>query len=186
MRRITAFLEPELHSSGAAYQQMQSLIALGSGGFFGVGGGAGGQKLHYLPQVDTDFIFAVVGEEFGLLGTSAVIVLFTLIAWFGFTIARSARDTYSSVVAAGATLFITGQAFIHIAVVSGAAPTTGIPLPFLSQGGSSMISCLVLVGLILACARRASAETMIFGTDSAGAVEMEIAAESADENNDEE
>lgn len=166
MRRITAFMNPEMHSSDAGYQTLQSLIALGSGGIFGVGGGAGAQKLHYLPEVDTDFVYAVIGEEFGLVGAGSVIILFALIAWFGFKIARSARDTYASVVAAGATLFIAGQALIHIAVVTGAAPITGIPLPFVSQGGSSLVACMVMAGLIVAAARRASMEQILFGTES--------------------
>ena len=157
-RRIVAFLNPEQHSSGAAYQMIQAVTAAGSGGALGAGAGAGGQKYFFLPQSATDFIFAIIGEEFGLLGTAAVLALFAGVVWFGMRIAMRTRDPFASLVACGVTLYIGIQATIHVAVATGSAPTKGITLPFISLGGSSLVASLIGIGLLLAAARRASAE----------------------------
>ncbi len=167
MQRIMAFLDPWTYQSTVAYQQIQSMIALGSGGLFGKGLGAHGQKYFFLPQSSTDFIFSVTGEELGLLGTAAVVVVFVLIAWFGIKIARQAKDMFPALLAAGVTLLICVQAAIHVAVVSGSAPTKGITLPFVSMGGSSLVSCMIGVGLLLAVARSAAAAPMETGTETA-------------------
>lgn len=163
-KRIVAFLHPEEYSSGAAYQMIQAVVALGSGGLFGTGVGAGGQKYGFLPQSGTDFIFAVIGEEFGLLGTATVIGLFVVLVWLGMKIALRARDMFASLLAAGVVLYVGVQAMIHIAVVTGSAPTKGITLPFISMGGSSLVMCMAGVGLLLAVARRASAEEGLMRT----------------------
>ena len=155
-QRIVAFLDPWTYKSTIAYQEIQSLIALGSGGLFGKGLGAGGQKYFFLPQSSTDFIFSAVGEDLGLLGTASIVVVFILIGWFGMKIARAAKDMFPALLAAGVTLLICVQAAIHIAVVSGSAPTKGITLPFVSMGGSSLVSCMIAVGLLVAVARSVS------------------------------
>jgi len=153
LTRVFAFLEPEKYSQGAAYQQMQSLIALGSGGMFGKGLGASGRKLFFLPEAPSDFIFAIIGEELGLIGALAVVALFAVFVFHGLRIATLARDSFRALVALGVTFAIGFQALINLAVVAGCAPTKGIALPFISLGGSSLVAMMIGTGLVLAVAR---------------------------------
>lgn len=147
--RIEAFLNPWSDARGAGYQLIQSLIAVGTGGVTGVGLMEGRQKLFYLPYPFSDFIFAVVGEELGLLGAAAVVAGFVLLLWRGVRAAWKAPDRFGTLLAAGLTLAIVVQAFINVSVVLGLLPTKGIPLPFISAGGSSLLLTLVTVGVIL-------------------------------------
>lgn len=147
--RIEAFLNPWSDARGAGYQLIQSLIAVGTGGVTGVGLMEGRQKLFYLPYPFSDFIFAVVGEELGLLGAAAVVLGFVLLLWRGVRAAWKAPDRFGTLLAAGLTLTIVLQAFVNVSVVLGLLPTKGIPLPFISAGGSSLLLTLVTVGVIL-------------------------------------
>ncbi|MCG2675749.1 putative lipid II flippase FtsW [bacterium] len=148
-RRILAFLDPWSDPQGYGFQIIQSLIALGSGGILGRGLGEGTQKLFYLPAPHTDFIFAILGEELGFLGGVAVIILFGAFIYFGARIARRAPDLFGSLLALGITTWIGLQAMINIGVATGTLPTKGIPLPFISFGGSSLIFSLIGVGILL-------------------------------------
>jgi cell division protein FtsW len=147
--RIEAFLNPWSDARGSGYQIIQSLIALGSGGVKGVGIMEGHQKLFYLPYPYSDFIFAVIGEELGLLGAAAVVAAFLLFLWRGVRAAWKAPDRFGMLLAAGLTLEIVLQAFVNVSVVLGLLPTKGIPLPFISAGGSSLVITLLSVGLVL-------------------------------------
>ena len=147
--RIEAFLNPWSDARGSGYQIIQSLIAVGTGGLTGVGLMEGRQKLFYLPYPYSDFIFAVIGEELGLIGAAAVVAGFVLFLWRGVRAAWKAPDAFSRYLAAGLTLEIVLQAFINISVVIGLLPTKGIPLPFISAGGSSLVMTLLSVGLVL-------------------------------------
>ena len=147
--RIEAFLNPWSDAKGAGYQLIQSLIAVGTGGVSGVGLMEGRQKLFYLPYPFSDFIFAVAGEELGLLGASAIVCAFVLLLWRGVRAAWKAPDRFGTLLATGLTLAIVMQAFVNISVVLGLLPTKGIPLPFISAGGSSLFLTLVAVGVIL-------------------------------------
>lgn len=147
--RIEAFLNPWADARGAGYQIIQSLIAVGTGGIAGVGIMEGRQKLFYLPYPYSDFIYAVIGEELGLIGTVAVLLGFVLLLWRGLRAAWRAPDLFGTFLAAGLTLAIVLQAFINVSVVLGLVPTKGIPLPFISAGGSSLLFALLSVGLIL-------------------------------------
>jgi cell division protein FtsW len=147
--RIEAFLNPWSDARGSGYQIIQSLIAVGSGGVRGVGIMEGHQKLFYLPYPYSDFIFAVIGEELGLLGAAAVVAGFLLFLWRGVRAAWKAPDRFGTFLAAGLTLEIVLQAFLNVSVVLGLLPTKGIPLPFISAGGSSLVITLLSVGLIL-------------------------------------
>jgi cell division protein FtsW len=147
--RIEAFINPWSDARGSGYQIIQSLIAVGTGGFGGVGLMEGRQKLFYLPYPHSDFIFAVLGEELGLLGAAAVVGGFLLLLWRGIRAAGQAPDAFSRYLAAGLTLEIVLQAYINVSVVLGLLPTKGIPLPFISAGGSSLLITLVSVGLVL-------------------------------------
>ena len=146
--RILSFLDPWSDRHGAGYQVIQSLIAVGSGGGTGVGLMEGTQKLFYLPYPYSDFIYAVIGEEMGMIGTVAVLLAFVILLWRGLRAAWSAPDDFGRFLAAGLTLSIVLQAFINISVTLGLLPTKGIPLPFISAGGSSLLFALVGVGLI--------------------------------------
>lgn len=148
-RRILAFLDPWSDPQGAGFHIIQSLLALGSGGLLGVGLGESRQKFFYLPERHTDFIFAILGEELGLAGTIAVVALFALFAYRGFRIARGAPDRYGSLLAGGITMMVVLQAIMNIGVASGVLPITGVPLPFLSFGGSSMFFAMTGVGILL-------------------------------------
>jgi len=151
--RITDWLKVWRSPELAGYQMQQTLIALGSGGPFGVGLGQGQQKLGYLPTPHTDAIFAVLGEEAGLLGCLIVIGLFVLFAYRGFKITMEARETFAALLACGVTCWITFQALINVGVVTGLVPFTGMALPFISCGGSSMVTSLAGVGLLLSVSR---------------------------------
>ena len=147
--RILAFLNPWSDALGSGYQIIQSLIAVGTGGVTGVGLMEGRQKLFYLPYPYSDFIYAVIGEELGLLGAGAVVGAFLLFLWRGVRAASRAPDAFGTYLAAGLTLAIVLQAFINLSVVLGLLPTKGIPLPFISAGGSSLVLTLLSVGLVL-------------------------------------
>lgn len=151
--RITDWLKVWRSPELAGYQMQQTLIALGSGGPFGVGLGQGQQKLGYLPTPHTDAIFAVLGEEAGLLGCLAVIGLYALFAYRGFKITMEAQEPFAALLACGVTCWITFQALINVGVVTGLVPFTGMALPFISSGGSSMVTSLAGVGLLLSVSR---------------------------------
>ncbi len=151
--RIFSFLNPWGDPQGAGFQTVQAMIGLGSGGIFGVGLGNGVQKIFYLPESHTDMIFAIIGEEVGLVGSVAVIVGFLLFGYAGFRIALACRDPFGKRLAAGMTVLICGQAAINLAAVMGLAPLTGIPLPFVSYGGTALIVTLAAVGVLLNIAR---------------------------------
>ena len=147
--RILAFLHPEADPQGAGFQLMQSLIAVGSGGLSGVGLMESSQKLFYLPEAHTDFIYAVLCEELGFLGGSAVLVLFALYAWRGLRASLRAPDEFGRFLALGITVMIVGQALVNLGVVLGMMPTKGISLPFISYGGSSLFASLLATGVLL-------------------------------------
>lgn len=157
-QRLLAYFERLFGDStammqGADYQLQQSLISLGTGGFFGSGLGQGQQKFLFLPDPHTDFIFAVIGEELGLFGALIVLGLFLILAWRGIRIAKQAPDTYGFFLAAGLTVMISVHVLLNIGVVSGLLPTTGLPLPFISYGGTWLLFCMVSVGIILNISR---------------------------------
>jgi cell division protein FtsW len=147
--RVFSFLNPWHDAQGAGFQIVQAQIGLGSGGLFGDGLGQGVQKIHYLPEAHTDMIFAVIGEELGLLGTAALIAAYAAFAWAGLKVALECKDPFGKRLAAGLTTLVCGQAAINLAAVLGLAPLTGIPLPFVSYGGSSLVVELVAVGVLL-------------------------------------
>ena len=155
LRRLLIFLNPESDPQGAGFQIIQSKIAVGSGGWFGQGLMLGRQKMRFLPEAHTDFIFAVIGEELGLIGCFLVVLAFGVILWRGLQAARRAPDDFGAYLAAGATAMIVCQAMINIGVVLGMLPTKGMPLPFISYGGSSMIVSLAAAGLLLNVSQRA-------------------------------
>jgi cell division protein FtsW len=147
--RVFSFLDPWSDAQNSGFQIIQALIGIGSGGFTGVGLGEGPQKALYLPEAHTDMIFAVVGEELGLVGSVFVIGCFAAFGYAGFRIALRSRDPFGKLLAAGLTALVCGQAGINLAAVLGIAPLTGIPLPFVSYGGSSLVVLLVSVGILL-------------------------------------
>lgn len=153
MRRILAFLDPWADASGKGYQTIQALLALGPGGLFGLGLGQSRQKFLYLPENHTDFIFAIIGEELGFIGASLVILLFFLVAWRGFRTAMGAQDAFTGLLALGITSMLIIQAMINMGVVSGVLPVTGITLPFLSYGGTSLVFTMLGVGILLNISR---------------------------------
>jgi len=155
MKRLLAFLDPAQDPRGIGFQLMQSFIAFGSGRLWGVGLGESRQKMFYLPEAHTDFIFSVVGEELGLAGAILVLALFAVVAVRGFRIAFRHPDPFASLLAFGVTLSLVLQAIINAGVVLGCLPTKGLALPFLSYGGSAMIAALAQVGILLALAREA-------------------------------
>jgi cell division protein FtsW len=147
--RLMAFLNPDSDPQGAGFQLLQSLIAVGSGGFTGVGLMESKQKLFYLPEAQTDFIYAVICEELGFVGALVVIVLFAVYGWRGLRAAFSAPDGFGRLLAVGITAMVIFQALINFAVVLGMVPTKGIPLPFISYGGSSLLVMLLATGVLL-------------------------------------
>ncbi len=157
-RRLLAFWDPWADPLGDGFQIIQSLIAVGTGGIFGRGLMEGVQKLFYLPEPHTDFIFAVIGEELGLIGATATLACFCLIAWRGVRITIRAPDSFGSFVALGLTTMIVVQAFVNMSVVLGLMPTKGIPLPFVSAGGSSLVISLLGMGVLLNISQHESAE----------------------------
>jgi cell division protein FtsW len=157
MARLTGFLNPGADASGAGFQAAQAKIALGSGGLFGVGIGNGVQKAFYLPEAHTDMISAVIGEELGLVGILGVVGLFSLFGYAGLQVAKKAKDNYGKLLVAGLTSLVLVQATINLFAVMGLAPLTGVPLPFVSYGNSSLMATLFAVGLILNVARGGTA-----------------------------
>jgi cell division protein FtsW len=147
--RVFSFLNPWQDAQGAGFQTVQAIIGIGSGGITGEGLGQGIQKINFLPEAHTDMIFAVVGEELGLIGSTLVIAAFATFAWAGFGIALHCQDPFGKRLAAGITTLVAGQAAINLAAVLGIAPLTGIPLPFVSSGGSSLLVLLAGVGILL-------------------------------------
>jgi cell division protein FtsW len=154
--RVLSFLHPEADPLGSGHQALQSLIAVGNGGITGVGWGASMQKLNYLPEAHTDFIYAVIAEEAGLLGSLVLLFLFVGILWRGYHIARRVRDGYLRLCAMGFTMLVVVQAFMNMSVVLSLAPNKGIPLPFISYGSSSLMASLASLGLLLAISKEAS------------------------------
>jgi cell division protein FtsW len=147
--RFLAFLNPWDDAQGAGFQTVQAMIGLGSGGLFGVGLGESVQKLFYLPEAHTDMIFAIIGEELGLVGVTLVLAAYGVFAYAGYTIALRARDPFGKRLAAALTTLVCGQAIVNLAAVLGLAPLTGIPLPFVSAGGSSLVISLAAAGILL-------------------------------------
>jgi cell division protein FtsW len=154
--RLTAFLDPGSDPQGAGFQLLQSLIAVGSGGFTGVGLMESKQKLFYLPEAHTDFIYAVICEELGFIGAVFVIALFVVYGWRGLRAAFSAPDGFGRLLALGITAMVLSQALINFAVVLGMVPTKGIPLPFVSYGGSSLLAMLLATGVLLNISQQAT------------------------------
>jgi cell division protein FtsW len=155
--RLFSFMNPWADPGDTGYHAVQSMIAIGSGGLTGVGLGAGRQKWLFLPNAHTDFVFAVIGEELGLIGCAAVLLLFFAFALFGLRTALRAPDRYGRLVAAGITGWLVLQAFVNIGVTTGRLPVTGIPLPFLSSGGSALLAALAAAGILLNIARQGDA-----------------------------
>ncbi len=153
LQRVHTFLDPFRDPMGAGYNTIQALYALALGGLAGQGLGASKQKFLYLPAPSTDFIFAIIGEELGLVGTLTVVALFLLVAYHGYRIAIHAPDTFSGLLAAGITTWLVAQAGINMMVVTALLPVTGIPLPFISYGGSALTINLVAVGILLSISR---------------------------------
>jgi cell division protein FtsW len=157
MARLTGFLHPGSEAAGAGFQAAQAKIALGSGGLFGVGIGNGVGKAGFLPEAHTDMISAVIGEELGMVGIFGVVGLFAMLGYAGLRVAQKARDRYGKLLVAGLTSLIVVQATINLFAVMGLAPLTGVPLPFVSYGNSSLLTTLFAVGLILSVARGGTA-----------------------------
>ena len=166
VQRLLAFLDPWADPQGAGYQVIQSQIAVGTGGLLGQGLMAGVQKLFYLPHPHTDFIYAVIAEETGLLGALVVLLCFGVILWRGLDIAASAPDRFGAFLAVGITMMVTFQAFFNISVVLGLLPTKGIPLPFVSAGGSSLLINLLAMGVLLNVSQHASPPRRVPGAGS--------------------
>jgi cell division protein FtsW len=154
LQRLTGFLDQSGNTLDAGYQGIQGLYAIASGGWFGTGLGEGRAKWNYLPNPETDFIFAIIGEELGLVGTLVVLGLFGLLAYAGLRIARRVKDPFMQLAAAGATAWLTVQAIVNIGAVIGVLPITGIPLPLVSYGGSALIPTLIALGMLLSFAKR--------------------------------
>jgi cell division protein FtsW len=154
LKRIQAFLHPDQWSDSVSYQANQSLIALSSGGLWGKGLGRGICKYGHLPEDTTDFIFAIIGEELGFIGTSAVILLFIIFIWLGILVVIRCKDRFGQLLAGGIVLAIGTQAAINIGVVTVVLPTKGIPLPFVSSGGTSLLLSSVAVGILLNIAKQ--------------------------------
>jgi len=160
-RRIEVFLDPWKDPLGDGFQVIQSLIAVGTGGVFGRGLMAGVQKLYYLPYPHTDFIYAVIGEELGLIGTTVILACFCVIAWRGLRTAMRAPDRFGAFLALGLTAMVVVQAFFNISVVLGLLPTKGIPLPFVSFGGSSLLMSMLGMGILLNVSQHASSSHIV-------------------------
>ena len=149
LKRVVSFLNPEEVAGTTGYQLVHSFYAIGSGGWFGKGFGGSDLKLEYLPAAHTDFIFAIMCEEVGMLGAFLILGAFVWLLIHGIRLAVNAKDKFNSYLIAGITLCITFQAFVNMSVASGLVPTKGLPLPFFSYGGSSVIMTLVMMGIIL-------------------------------------
>ena len=149
LRRMVAFMNPWNDPQGSGFQIIQSFLALGSGGWLGRGLGESKQKLFYLPEAHTDFVFAIIGEEFGIVGAAVVVVLFTLLIWRGLRIGLRAPEAFGSYLALGLTVMLATQTIVNLGVVTGSLPTKGLPLPFISFGGSALTMTLFSVGVLL-------------------------------------
>lgn len=152
-KRITSFLNPWADPLGSGFQLVQSFIALGSGGMTGVGLGNSQQKLSYLPESHTDFIFSIIGEEFGFLGVTTIVILFLVLFIRGISIAQKTKNLFSYYVSIGLSVMIAQQALINFAVATGLVPTKGLPLPFISYGGSSLLVNMIAVGILMNIAK---------------------------------
>jgi cell division protein FtsW len=162
--RLTSFLDPWAHASGSGFQAVQGQIAIGSGGLFGVGPGESVQKIFYLPEAPTDFILAVIAEELGAIGVCALLFLYGLIAYAGLRAAKGARSLHSALIAVGLTALILSQALLNVFAVLGIAPLTGVPLPFVSYGSTSLIVMLAAMGLLLNVASGGTAHVRAVAT----------------------
>lgn len=162
--RLTSFLNPWADPGGAGFQAAQGQIAIGSGGFLGVGPGQSVQKMFYLPEAHTDFILAVIGEELGVVGVSALLALYGMIAYAGLRTARAAKGAYAKLLATGITSLILCQALLNVYAVLGLAPLTGVPLPFISSGSSSLVTLLCSMGILLNIANGGSAHLRAVNT----------------------
>ena len=160
--RIRSFLNPEIYASGQGFQALQSTYAIGSGGLFGQGIGNSTQKLFYLPYAYSDFIYAIIAEELGFFGALAVIALFALYYLRGMVIARQSENPHTYLLVTGLVCLIAIQSMINISVAVGLFPTKGIPLPFISSGGTSLLSSLMITGIILNVSRQ---RKVVFGND---------------------
>ena len=149
--RVISFIDPWKDAEGNGYQLIQSLLAIGSGGIFGQGFGLSTQKLQYLPIQSTDFIFAIYAEEFGLLGSTILLGFLVIFSYLSLRITIRCRNNYTKLVAIGCATLLVGQSIVHIAVSTGMMPTTGLPLPFISYGGNSLISSYFIIGMLLRC-----------------------------------
>lgn len=159
MQRFLVFINSEHDPMGFGYQMTQALLAIGSGGFLGVGLGQSRQKFNYLPEPVTDSIFAVLGEEFGMIGAVVVVSLFVFVGWRGLRIAASVPDSFGKLLAVGIVSWIVFQAFINICAITGIIPLTGIPLPFISYGGTSLAVLLAAVGILLNVSKHSTLKT---------------------------
>lgn len=168
IRRVLTFLNPEADPFGDGYQVMQSLISVGSGGVTGLGFMEGIQKRYYLPEAHTDFIYAVIGEEFGLIGTTLLLICFATVAWRGIRVGLLAPDRFGSLLALGITMVIVLQALVNMSVVTALLPTKGIPLPFVSNGGSSLLVNMIGMGVLLNISQHVSAVAGPAGQPKAG------------------
>lgn len=155
-RRIMTFLDPWQDPSDSGFQAIQSFYAFGRGGFTGLGLGGSRQKLFYLPEAHTDFIFAVVGEELGFIGTAAIVLFFGVLMWRGFKVALQAQDSFGANLAVGLTLLIGFQAFTNMGVAIGLLPTKGLTLPFISLGGSSLVTSMLCMGVLMNISEQAA------------------------------
>jgi len=153
--RIADWINNISNPLGSGYQIKQSLIGLGSGGFAGTGLGTSKQKYHFLPESHTDFVFSIIGEEFGFIGTSIVLIMFLVILWRGIAIARRAKNPFGQFLAVGLTMSLVLYALINAAVVTMLLPTTGLPMPLLSYGGSSLLFVGVTVGILINISKQA-------------------------------
>jgi cell division protein FtsW len=169
-QRLLAFLHPWRDPRGTGFHIIQSLLAIGSGGLVGLGLGQIRQKFFYLPERHTDFIFAIIGEELGLAGSILVIVLFAALAIWGYRIATRCPDRYGALLVSGLTTMLVGQAVLNIGVVSGSLPITGVPLPFISFGGSSLVLNDIAVGILLNVSQYARPDEEIVTMKSRGAI----------------
>lgn len=154
MKRLMSFTNPWKDPIGDGYQLIQSFYALGAGGVTGLGLGQSRQKTLYMPEPHNDFIFSIIGEELGLIGCVCIILLFVIFVWRGISVAMKARDTYGTLLAIGITGVVAVQSLINIAVVTGSMPVTGVPLPFISYGGTSLVINMTAIGILLNISRQ--------------------------------
>jgi len=154
LERVTGFMSPEKDPLGKSFQPIQSKLAIGSGGLLGVSLGESTQKLYFLPNAHTDFIYAILGEEFGLLGSMSILILYVLFFWRGFAVSARAPSTAGQLAGTGLTLLVGAQALLNMAIVLGLGPAKGIPLPLISFGRSSLVCSLAAIGIILKISQR--------------------------------